>query len=205
MIVARDSIYRDFLKQARPDNASSILDVGVSDVLGEGANVLARKYPHLERITAVGLGAAPEFQAAFPQVRYRQIAAGQPLPFADDTFDIATSNAVLEHVGGVAAQAAFVAEMARVARRVFISVPHRFFPIEHHTGIPLLHWWDPAFRLGCVVLNKHEWTDPAQLILMTRGRLVRLSPAGVPATIGLTGLCLGVLSSNLFMYFERQN
>jgi hypothetical protein len=130
VVVARDGIYRDFMLLARPTAASTILDVGVSDVVGDAANVLERKYPHLDQVTAVGLGAARQFQAAFPQVAYRQIVPGQPLPFADRSFDIATSNAVLEHVGSEAAQAAFVAELARVARCAFISVPHRFFPVE---------------------------------------------------------------------------
>lgn len=193
---ARDSIYRDFLRLAHPNASSSILDVGVSDVVGEAANVLERKYPHLDRITAVGLGAAHQFRAVFPQVAYRLIAPGEPLPFADNSFDIATSNAVLEHVGSEAAQVAFVAELARVARCTFISVPHRFFPVEHHTGIPLLHWTDTSFAAACRVFGKHEWADPANLILMSRARLRQLSPLG---QIGVTGIRLGPFSSNLFM------
>ena len=70
---ARDGIYRDFLRHTRPSPNSTILDVGVSDVTGEAANVFERKYPHLNRVTAVGLGVAHEFQATFPQVAYRQI------------------------------------------------------------------------------------------------------------------------------------
>ena len=81
--IARDSIYRDFLRLARPTPASKILDVGVSDVVGEAANVLERKYPNLEQVTAVGLGTAHESPwAAFPQVAYQRIVAGEPLPFS---------------------------------------------------------------------------------------------------------------------------
>ena len=39
-------------------------------------------------------------------------------------------------------------ELCRVAGRVFISVPNRYFPVEHHTAIPLLHFWDKGFELG---------------------------------------------------------
>ena len=196
--VARDSIYRDFLRLARPTPASSILDVGVSDVVGEAANVLERKYPHLDRVTAVGLGTAHQFQSEFPQVAYRRIVAGEPLPFPDRSFDIATSNAVLEHVGSTEAQVAFVAELARVAQCAFISVPHRFFPVEHHTMIPLLHWKDSSFAITCRILGKQEWADPANLILMTRRRLRQLCP-DQSARIGTTGIRMGPLSSNLYM------
>jgi len=204
VVAARDRIYRDFLRLAQPEPRSRILDVGVSDVVGEAANVLERKYPHLDQVTAVGLGAAHAFQAAFPQVSYRQIAPGEVLPFADRSFDIATSNAVLEHVGSEAAQVQFVSELARVAGRVFITVPHRFFPVEHHTAIPFLHWTDASFGLACRILGKQAWTDPSKLILMTAGQLRCLYKHG-PALIGTTGINLGPFSSNLFMLIEQRS
>ncbi len=202
VIVARDGIYRDFLRLARPTADSTLLDVGVSDVVGDAANMLERKYPMPRRITAVGLGAALRLQAAYPDIAYRQIKPGARLPFADASFDIATSNAVLEHVGGLAQQSAFVAELARVARTVFVSVPHRFFPVEHHTGIPLLHWTDRSFAAACRVLGKAKWAEPANLILMTRSRLRHIgrdSAAGRQVRVGSTGIPLGPCSSNLFL------
>lgn len=199
IVAARDAIYDDFLRLMAPRPDETILDVGASDVLNDSANVLERKDPHPQRITAVGLGEAPDFEAAFPGVAYRRIAAGEPLPFADRSFDVAMSNAVIEHVGGAEARARFVAELARVARRVFVSAPHRYFPIEHHTAIPLLHFWDPTFALGCRALGKAKWLDPANLVLIDRARLAAAAPAGRPYVIGYTGLRLGPFSSNLYL------
>jgi hypothetical protein len=128
------------------------------------------------------------------------------LPFADKAFDIATSNAVLEHVGSVPHQAAFVLELSRVAKRVFISVPNRYFPIEHHTAIPLLHFWTKSFGLACRWLGKADWTDERNLILMSRQHLASLAPqdlapeGSAPVMIGHTGISLGRFSSNLFLY-----
>jgi len=202
VVRARDAIFADFLRLAAPGTESSILDVGMSDVVGEAANVLERKYAHLRNVTAVGLGQAEQFKAAFPDVAYRQIQPGEALPFGDLSFDIATSNAVLEHVGSEAAQAFFVGELARVARLVFITVPHRFFPVEHHTGIPLLHWTDLGFAAACRLLGKDEWARRPNLILMSMGRLRRLGrDAGGTRCVrtGMTGIRLGPLSSNLFL------
>ena len=98
---------------------------------------------------------------------YRRIEANRPLPFADKAFDIAVSNAVLEHVGSRPHQAAFVRELCRVAKTVFISVPNRYFPVEHHTAIPLLHFWTRSFELACRWLGKAEWADESNLILMS--------------------------------------
>jgi hypothetical protein len=199
-IAARDRMYDDFIRQCRPGPDDTILDVGVSDVVNDAANLLERKYPYPGRITALGLGEGTDFRAAFPAVTYRRIAANQSLPFAARSFAIATSNAVLEHVGSATNQASFVAELMRVANRVFITVPNRFFPVEHHTAIPLLHYWDASFAAACRLLGKSEWADARNLILMSRRRLRALAPAG--AVIAPTGLRLGPISSNLLLFFD---
>ncbi len=199
-IMARDRIYADFLAHCAPRPDDTILDIGVSDVVNDAANMLERSYPHPERITALGIGDGSEFQAAFPSVGYRRIAPNQPLPFPDKSFAIATSNAVLEHVGSAAAQALFVRESIRVARMVFITVPHRYFPVEHHTAIPLLHYWDATFAAACRLLGKSEWAQEQNLILMSRRGLQALAPPD--AVIAPTGLRLGPLSSNLLLFVD---
>ncbi|MGC2827615.1 MAG: methyltransferase domain-containing protein [Pseudolabrys sp.] len=128
LITARDRIFRDFIKCMRPTPLDRIVDVGVSDVINDGANVLERTYPYQRNITACGLGEGRGFQTAFPDVDYvRLLKPNARLPFDDNGFDIAVSNAVLEHVGSFENQAFFVSELCRIAQRVFLSVPNRFF------------------------------------------------------------------------------
>ena len=120
-----------------------MVDVGVTDSGVAGAygtdNFLEAGYPWPERITAVGVTPLENFAAAFPQVRH-VVADGRSLPFADGEFDVAFSNAVVEHVGGRADQVAFVHELCRVATRVFVTTPNRWFPVEVHTLLPVAHW-----------------------------------------------------------------
>lgn len=198
---ARSRIYDDFLRFTAPAEQTTILDVGVSDVHSDGANWLEVQYPHKHNLFACGLGDAVDFRASFPQISYTKIQPDQPLPYRDNQFEIATSNAVLEHVGSPEKQARFVSELVRVAKQAFISVPHRYFPVEHHTGIPILHYFDATFSLSCRALRKEKWTDQSNLILMSRSRLTRLSPPG--STVGYTGLVMGPFSSNLFMHFRK--
>jgi hypothetical protein len=192
LILARDRIYADFIRHCRPGPDETIIS--------DGANVLERKYPYPAQITAAGLGSAAEFRTAFPQIDYVRIEANRRLPFADKAFDIATSNAVLEQVGSRENQQLFVAELMRVARRIFLTVPNRYFPVEHHTAIPLLHFSDRGFALACRYLRKGEWAEERNLILMSIERLISLFPAG--AIAGHSGLPLGPFSSNLFVFFD---
>jgi hypothetical protein len=200
LIAARDRIYADFIRTCEPSSESAILDVGASDVIDSGANFLERKYPHPHRITACGLSEASDFQATFRQVRYVQIEANSRLPFRDKEFDIATSNAVLEHVGSEMNQARFLNELCRVGGAVFVSVPNRYFLVEHHTAVPFLHWSDTLFSTACAVLGKNEWREEENLILMTRRRLAHLLPRSRAWTISYTGLRLGALSSNIYAF-----
>ena len=125
------------------------------------------------------------------------------LPFDDGSFDIATANAVLEHVSSFENQSLFVRELCRVAQRVFISVPNQFFPIEHHTALPLAHYQNATFKLACRITNKAEWADEKNLIFITRKRLWRLAaPIGRSTAVGYTGLLLGPFSSNLYLAFH---
>lgn len=204
VIGAREQIYRDFLRLAQATERDEILDVGVSDVITDSANYLERLHPHKHRIHCAGLGDPAVFYEAYPHLRFTQLTANAALPFQDKSFDIATSNAVLEHVGSRENQIFLLSELRRVAKRVFVSVPHRFFPVEHHSKIPLLHWNDHAFRIACALTGKSLWASPAELILMSKRRLRDVAPSDLPISIGYTGLKLGPVSSNLFIYFESE-
>jgi hypothetical protein len=204
VIRARTRIFTDFMEQMRSSETDRILDVGVSDVIGDAANVLERAYPHRRNITACGLGEGSEFRSAFPEVEYVRIEPNVRLPFDDRSFPIATANAVLEHVGSLENQIFFVKELCRVAERVFISVPNRYFQIEHHTALPFVQYQNWLFHLACRMSGKSEWARPENLILMTRKNLWQLaaSIAGRKVRVGYTGLRLGPFSSNLYLAFS---
>ena len=141
----------------------------------------------------------PIFARRSRKIDYRQIEPNTSLPFETNSFDIAASNAVLEHVGSFEKQVLFVGELCRVARRVFITVPNKFFPVEHHTALLLAHYQPHTFKMACRLTGQDDWANDENLILMTRKRLWRIAaPSGRSATVGYTGLRLGPFSSNLF-------
>jgi len=148
---SREQKLRLFLELFEPGPATTVLDVGVTNAtFGEGStdNFFEARYPWPAQITAVGDTELDRFRAAFPQVRAVQ-ADGRRLPFADGEFDLGFSNAVVEHVaGGRDGQRRFVGELFRVARRVFVTTPNRWFPVDPHTLVPFAHWLPERARAG---------------------------------------------------------
>ncbi len=139
-----------FLSAMQPTAETTVVDVGVSDGgYGEDtygtANFFEALYPWPEQIVAVSTQHLTVFQEAFPLVTALR-ADGRALPFLDDQFDIGFSNAVVEHLPDLESQRAFVSELCRVSRRVFVTTPNRRFPLDTHTLVPLAHWFSDERR-----------------------------------------------------------
>src|SRR6266705_2514568 len=112
--------FLDSMGIAAPD---SVLDVGVTrDRSHDHSNYFEAWYPHRSGITAAGVH--------------------------DASFDFVHSSAVIGHVGSRERQAALLRELWRVARKgLCVTTPNRWFPIEVHTVLPLVHYLPPpAFR-----------------------------------------------------------
>jgi hypothetical protein len=55
--------------------------------------------------------------------------------------DLVISNATIEHVGNLQHQIKMIQNIIRLTKKIFIiSTPNRYFPIEFHTKIPLIHF-----------------------------------------------------------------
>jgi hypothetical protein len=161
-------MYRAFLG-LHPAETDTILDVGVaSDRSYDNSNYLEAWYPHKHRITAVGLDDASFLETAYPGLRFVR-ADGLALPFPDGAFDYAHAGSVIEHVGSRARQARLIAELRRVARKgIFATTPNRWFPVEVHTLLPLVHWLPPAiFRRALRALGHDFFSREENLNLLS--------------------------------------
>jgi len=126
---------------ALPDPNKTILDIGVtSDRSYDHSNYLEAWYPHKDKVTASGIDEADFLEEVYPGITFVR-ADALHLPFPNQAFDVVHSSAVIEHVGSCENQSRMIAECARVARsHFFITTPNRWFPVEFHTVLPLVHW-----------------------------------------------------------------
>lgn len=199
-IFARRRMFKHFLSVMRPAREARILDFGVSEDIAEESNVLERLYEYPENITCLGIGDGTQLRRVFPDVNYVSIIPNQRLPFDDCQFDIATSNAVFEHLGSDANRHEALHEMLRVAKRVYITVPNALFPIEHHSGVPLLHFMPSIFRATLRSSRLDYWTHPENLDFITKRRLIALAAGIRGFNVEYCGLQMGPFSSNIAMW-----
>ena len=55
--------------------------------------------------------------------------------------DLVVSNATIEHVGNTLNQKKMLENVIKLTKKIFvITTPNKFYPIELHTKIPLIHW-----------------------------------------------------------------
>jgi hypothetical protein len=201
----RRKMFRAFMAFAAARPQDTILDVGVtSDRSYDHSNYFCAWYPHKAAITAVGLDDASFLSTLYPGLRFIR-ADGRDLPFGDASFDYVHSSAVIEHVGGRRKQMGFLSEAWRVARKgIFVTTPNRWFPVDFHTVLPLLHWLPPRlYRSMLARLGREFFACEDNLNLLSRSDLAQLAAdAGIGgAKIGT--VALGGWPTNLLLSMRK--
>jgi SAM-dependent methyltransferase len=172
----RDRKWRLFLDKIKPTKETKILDVGFNEIEYSATdNYLEKNYEYPENITALGFenSQGKEFTKRYPRVKAIYYQGGR-FPFADQFFDLCWSNAVLEHVGSREKQTEFLREIKRTAKRAFITTPNRYFPIEIHTRLPLLHFLPKVFFDWFARLIGKGWASGDYMNLLSLSELKQL-------------------------------
>ena len=173
---ARMKIYKALASNIPLNDCNPIIDVGVTaDIQKDSSNFFEKIYPYPERITALSDQDASWMADKWKGLKFVQGNALN-MPFEDDFFDLSFSNAVIEHVGNKDNQIAFIRECIRVSRKyVFITTPNRYYPIELHTALPLIHWLPPkVFRYILMKLNKSFFASENNLNLLSKNDLTEM-------------------------------
>lgn len=174
---ARKKMFRQFMKLCTPDASSEILNLGTTpDMKLADSNYFEKQYPWKNRITIASIENCSCLVIKYGLKRFVYNVPKQPLPFRNKEFDILFCSAVLEHCGTREDQKFFLDECLRVAHKVFMTTPYRYFPVEMHSFIPFLHWlpWKWFQRIVSPVCGGF-WADINNLNLLCRKDVLRMN------------------------------
>lgn len=183
----------------------TILDIGAtSDQSYDHSNYLAAWYPHKDCITSVGIDDASHLESLYPGLTFIR-ANGLALPFPDNSFDYVHCAAVIEHVGNRSSQTRLIREAVRVVRKcALITTPNRWFPVEFHTVLPLVHWLPPSvFRRWLRATSREFFASQENLNLLSAGQ-IRNMVSDLGFEFELRGVRLLGLISNLLLVVRKR-
>jgi hypothetical protein len=140
----------------------NLLDVGTTPIFDEFNNILLHSFKNRNNITSLSNLNCLVLKKKFKKVKFIKGDARR-MKFKENNFDTVYSSATIEHVGSRSSQLKFIKECYRVSRKdVFITTPNKFYPIEFHTKIPLLHFLPSViyrkilFYLGFTFFSKEK-------------------------------------------------
>jgi hypothetical protein len=91
--------------------------------------------------------------------------------------DLVISNATIEHVGKFNNQKKMLINISKLTKKIFfVTTPYRFFPIEIHTKIPLLHFLPKhIFRKILKILKLNFYSKEENLNLLSISDIRKIS------------------------------
>jgi hypothetical protein len=185
---SREQKFALFHSVFRPRPEDRVLDVGVSGWFF-ARYTFEDFYPYPQRITAgtIQFNELASARRAYSLPSYVML-DGCQLPFADKTFEMVFSNAVIEHIMGKGKQAEFASEIMRVGKSWFVTTPNYWFPFEPHYQLPFIQFLPrPAQRVYNRLLGTAIPKGQVQdLALLSARELQRLFPTSLIARMRLT-------------------
>ena len=128
-----------------------------------------------------------EEEPKYSNIRSRKGDATNLSEYDDQSFDIAFSNSVIEHLFTFENQKAMAREVQRVARAHWVQTPNYWFPMEPHFQIPGWQWLPESIRVAMLRRwscgRRGPLSDPEkarqsirEVRLMTRKEVVECFP-----------------------------
>jgi hypothetical protein len=158
-----------------------ILDVGGTHEFWKQRGWTARRDIH---ITTLNLSAEPQQHENVLPVAGDATDLHQ---FSDQSFDVAFSNSVIEHLFTFENQRRMASEIQRVGKRCWVQTPNFWFPMEPHFHVPGWQWMPLDLRVSIIRRRRCGWRGPCEdperarelvqeVRLMTAGELRSIFP-----------------------------
>tara|TARA_B100000401_G_scaffold437030_1_gene381717 strand:+ start:1013 stop:1702 length:690 start_codon:yes stop_codon:yes gene_type:complete len=172
----RNKIHNIFLNETEYTIKNSILDIGTTNSEDNSQNVILQKTRDNDKVYCLSNQDITNLKNIFPNIKEFIIADGKSSELKENFVDIVFSSATIEHVGSFENQLLFLKEAIRIAKKtVFITTPNRFYPIDFHTKIPVIHWLPKNIhRLILKTLGLHFYANEENLNLLDKKNIIKL-------------------------------
>lgn len=133
--------FDSFIRALNVTKTDRIIDIGGYEQIWEGTGLE-------ENVTLLNLS----FSNKTPKFKYIECDACDMKVIPDNSFDVAFSNSVIEHVGSFHRQRDFANEVVRISKKYWIQTPNKNFPLEPHLLFPFFDIL-PLWAKKLVALN----------------------------------------------------
>jgi len=138
---ARGKFLNIFIEKTKYSKKKTIIDIGTTPSLDAVQNIMLSKLKNNKNITCLSNLDCKILLKKYPNIKKVIIGDGRDNKLPNNSFDIVHSNATIEHVGSYSNQLLFIKECIRISKKyVFIQTPNRFYPLDFHTILPIIHW-----------------------------------------------------------------
>ena len=204
-INARQKFFNKFRKLTNYNINNSVLDIGTTPSMDDEQNIFLENTKNNLNITCISNQDCSVLKNKYPNVKEFFIGDGKKTKFLDNSFDIVHSNATIEHVGSYTNQLKFIEESVRISKKfVFIQTPNRYFPIDFHTTIPLIHWLPKKIHRKILNLIRLEfYSSEDNLNLMSKNDIIKICEKLKIKKFKIIKQNLLFLTSNFILLIEK--
>ena len=201
--------FRYFFFKVFEDNIAytkdtKVLDIGTTGSIEDQDNIFIKKFKYKNNLTCLSEQNLDNLKSIYPEITFIK-SDGRNTDLKDNSFDIVHSNATIEHVGTSEDQINFIKECIRVSKKyVFLQTPNKFFPIEFHTKIPLLHFLPSyLYRKILKFIGMNFYSDIKNLNLLSQKDLLKFLKILNVSEFKIIKCKLFFFTSNLILIIKK--
>ncbi len=205
IIRSRNKFFAYFLDNTGYTDEKSVIDVGTTPSLDDEENIFLINTKNNQNITCLSNQDCKILFQKFNNIKDFLIEDGKNTNLKDNSFDIVHTNATIEHIGSYDNQISFVKEMIRISRKyIFIQTPNRFYPIDFHTILPIIHWFPKNIHRKLLkFFNLNFYSYEENLNLLSKKDLKNICKLLKLKNFKIIEHKLFFLTSNLILIIEK--
>ena len=172
----REEIFKIFEKKVDYNDNMTLLDVGTTASRSKVHNIILQKTANNRNIVCYSNQDCSNLKQDYKNISKIVIGDGTKIEYDNNSFDIVHSSATIEHVGSEERQIQLIKECLRVSKNtVFITTPNRFYPIDFHTKLPLIHLLPKSIHRRLLkLLGLGFFAKEENLNLMDKNQIIRI-------------------------------